>query len=185
MIGEEKVTFNLPFELNHLYKDDRKLLRTGTIIFGHLYEDRWQTHIQRPLDNQEIKELEEEYGVLPNEYKEFLSITNGCYLFDLLRIAGKQDGYKGMSREEQTFQPISLRNIEPYLGKKELPTHLFVFADSMIKDRFYAFNQNGHVLEINERNLKTAATYPSLEELLKDIYAQGKEMVLRKEYIEF
>ncbi|WP_462406920.1 hypothetical protein [Gracilibacillus sp. Marseille-QA3620] len=40
---------------------------------------------------------------MPNEYKELLSITNGCYLFNLLRIAGKQDGYKGMSREEQTY----------------------------------------------------------------------------------
>ena len=32
-------------KIDKLYEDDRKKLRTGTILYGNLYEDRWQTHM--------------------------------------------------------------------------------------------------------------------------------------------
>lgn len=32
-------------EIQNLYKDNMKKLRTGTTLYGQLFEGRWQTHI--------------------------------------------------------------------------------------------------------------------------------------------
>lgn len=171
--------------LEELYKEDKKKLRTGTTLYGNLYDSRWHTIIKKPLTFDEIKSLENEVGILPNQYKELLLFTNGCYLFDLLRIAGKQDGYRGMTEEEQIYEPISLRNIQPYLGKRKLPENLFIFADSMVRGSLFAFNENNQILELNYRNLKVIETYELLDALLNEIFAEGIEMVNKKEYFEF
>lgn len=170
-------------KIDNLYKGNRKKLRTGTILYGNLYEDRWQTHIQKPLSMEELKNLENEIGELPIELKDLLLVTNGCYLFDLLRIAGKQDGYKGMSIEEQVNQPISFRDIVPY--RKKLPSNLFFFADSIITDSLFAFNEQGQVIQLSNKKLKLLKTYNTLNDLLEDVYEEGERMVLNKDYIHF
>lgn len=172
-------------KIDKLYKGDQKKLKTGTILYGNLYDDRWQTHIQKPLDVEELNSLEIETGQLPDDFKEFLLTSNGCYLFDLLRVAGKQDGYKGMAIEEQIHQPISFRNILPYLSKRKLPEDLFVFADSMVNDTFFAYNGEGRILQMNLKNFRAINTYHSLLELMNECYDEGEKMVFNKQYIEF
>ncbi|ALC85163.1 hypothetical protein AM499_04535 [Bacillus sp. FJAT-22090] len=36
-------------ELNDLYGEDKKKLRTNTILYGNLGEGRWHTQLQPPL----------------------------------------------------------------------------------------------------------------------------------------
>lgn len=172
-------------EIEQLYNTDYKKIRNGTKLYGHLFDDRWQTHIYKPLSLDDIKILEEEYGELPNTYKELLQTMNGCYLFDLIQIAGKREISKGMSREEQIRQPSSLRDIKPYLGKKKLAEGLLVFASSMVSDSFFAFNKDENVLQIGYKKLDIIKVYESLHELLKEIMLEGAEMVKNGEYIDF
>lgn len=168
-----------------MYKDDKKKLRTGTTLYGELYDPRWQTHIQKPLTLEELNEFENEYGGLPNQYKELLRLTNGCYLFDLIRVAGKQNSFRGMSIAERVFQPCSLKDLQVYVRNKKTSENLFIFADSLVRDSFFAFNEAGYIVEKNSRNLKTINSYATLEEILDEIFVAGKEMVEKNEYIEF
>ncbi|MBT2684532.1 SMI1/KNR4 family protein [Bacillus sp. ISL-37] len=172
-------------KIEKLYKDDRKKLRTGTLLYGNLYEDRWQTNIQRPLNLEDLNSLELEIGNLPEDFKEFLLTANGCYLFDILRIAGKQDGYKGMTIEEQIHQPISFRNIPPYLWNRKRLDGLFVFADSMATGRFFVYNGEGQILQMDMRSFKPIDTYPNLMELLEEVFEEGERLVLNKDYLDF
>ena len=172
-------------KIDQLYKSDRKKLRTGTILYGNLYEDRWQTHIQKPLAPEELNSLETEIGNLPDDFKEFLLTANGCYLFDILRVGGKQDGYKGMSIEEQIHQPISFRNIPPYSRNSKRIGDLFVFADSMVTGTFFAYNKGGQILQLELRNFKQLDTYQTFIDLLEAVYEEGKKLVLNKDYLEF
>lgn len=172
-------------KIDKLYKDDRKKLRTGTTLYGNLYEDRWQTHIQKPLTVEELHSLKDEIGNLPDDFKEFLLTANGCYLFDIIRIGGKQDGYKGMTIEEQIHQPISFRNIPPYSRNRKHLDGLFVFADSMTTGTFFAYNEEGQILQLELRNFKTVDTYQNLMELLETVYEEGERLVINKECLDF
>jgi hypothetical protein len=172
-------------KIDQLYNSDRKKLRTGTTLYGNLYEDRWQTHIQKPLNPEELNSLDTEIGNLPDDFKEFLLTSNGCYLFDILRVAGKQDGYKGMTIEEQIHQPISFRNISPYSRNRKRLDGLFVFADSMATGTFYAYNREGLILQLDMRSFKPVVTYQTLMELLEGVYVEGKRLVINKDYLEF
>lgn len=172
-------------KIDKLYQDDRKKLRTGTILYGNLYEDRWQTHIQKPLTFEELHSLEEEIGNVPDDFKEFLLTSNGRYLFDILRVAGKQDGYKGMTIEEQIHQPISFQNIPPYLRDRKRLDGLFVFADSMATGTFFVYNGEGQILQMDMRSFKPIDSYPNLMELLEEVFKEGERLVLNKDYLDF
>lgn len=172
-------------KIDKLYKEDWKKLRTGTILYGNLYEDRWQTHIQKSLTFEELHSLENEIGNLPDDLKEFLLTANGCYLFDVLRIGGKQDSYKGMTIEEQLHQPISFRNIIPYTRNRKRLDGLFVFADSMATGTLFAYNEEGQILQLEFRNFKLVDTYQTLMELLEAVYEEGERLVVNKGYLDF
>ncbi|WP_286228451.1 hypothetical protein [Neobacillus mesonae] len=45
-------------ELNEFYGEDKKKLRTNTILYGHLGEGRWHTHLQPPLSSESIAQFE-------------------------------------------------------------------------------------------------------------------------------
>ncbi|WLR54572.1 SMI1/KNR4 family protein [Mesobacillus subterraneus] len=100
----------LSLELSQLYGEDKKKLRTKTVLYSHIGDGRWHTHIQSPLSKEDINKFEEDLKQeLPAEYKKFLTVYNGCYLFDLLRVAGKgADTYKGLSIEEQVYSAFDL-----------------------------------------------------------------------------
>lgn len=172
-------------KIDQLYNSDRKKLRTGTILYGNLYEDRWQTHIQKPLNLEGLNSLETEIGNLPDDFKEFLLTSNGCYLFDILRVAGKQDGYKGMTIEEQIHQPISFRNIPPYSRNRERLDSLLVFADSMATGTFFAYNREDKILQMDMRSFTPLKTYQSLLVLLEEVYEEGEILVKNKDYLGF
>ncbi|MEI4771926.1 hypothetical protein WAX74_20200 [Psychrobacillus sp. FJAT-51614] len=90
-----------------------------------------------------------------------------------------------MSIEEQIHENITIRNIQPYLGKRKLPENLFIFGDSIVRESIFAFDENSQILELKSRNLKTIETYQTLNEVLREVFAVGKEMVEKKEFIEF
>lgn len=169
-------------KIDKLYNDDRKKL---WILYGNLYEDRWQTNIQKPLNLEELHSLEDEIGNMPNDFKEFLLTSNGCYLFDILRVAGKQNGYRGMTIEEQIHQPISFRKISPYSRNTKHLDGLFVFADSMLTGTFFAYNEEGQILQLELRTFKPINTYQTLMELLEAVYEEGERLVINKEYLDF
>jgi hypothetical protein len=174
-------------EVGKLYKDDKKKLRTGTTLYGHLFDNRWQTKIHCPLTGEDVTILENEFGTLPNDYKELLQVTNGCYLFDLINIAGKQDGYKGLSHEEMVNTPSPIRRIVPLsIWEKANKNNLFVFATSMVNESFYVVDSlSGKVQEIKFKRSRTVQEYKNLEELLYKILEEGKELVESGTYIDF
>ena len=174
-------------QLNEIYNDDFKKLRTGTILYGHLYEGRYHTCINRPLKVEEIEEFEQAKGYFPNNYKEMLQHFNGLYLFDLINIAGKtRETMRGLSIEEQVHEPTDLENIMPDLkANQRLPENSFAFASSMITDTFYVLKEEGQVLELDCKKLHVVQEFSSLEQLLDIIFEQGKMIVEKGEYLEF
>lgn len=134
---------------------------------------------------EELHSLGNEIGNLQDDFKEFLLSANGCYLFDILRVAGKQDGYKGMTKEEQIHQPISFRNIVPYTRNRKRLDGLFVFADSMATDTFFAYNLEGQILQLEHRNFNQVNAYQTLMGLLEAVYEEGERLVINKEYLDF
>lgn len=173
-------------KLKDLYNEDVKNLRNGSILFGHLFEGRWQTHCYKPLSSEAIQDFENEIGELPLQYKELLQVSNGIYLFDLLQIAGKtKKSLKGLSDEEQNHEPTSLENIVPYLGRKKMPVDVFPFAASMVNNSFFVFYKDGQVQELNSKNLKVINSFDKLESLLDKVFEEGIEMVHKGEYIDF
>ena len=174
-------------QLNEIYKDDFKKLRTGTILYGHLYEGRYQTCINRPLTLEEIEGFEQAKGHFPNNYKEMLQHFNGLYLFDLIHIAGKtRESMRGLSIEEQVHEPADLEHLMPDLkANQRLPENSFAFASSMITDTFYVMKEDGQVLVLDYKKLHVVQEFSSLEQLLDGIFEQGKMMVEKGEYLEF
>jgi hypothetical protein len=59
----KKVIFMFEFlslELSELYGEDKKKLQSKTVLYGHLGEGRWHTHLQPPLSKEDINKFEEE-----------------------------------------------------------------------------------------------------------------------------
>jgi hypothetical protein len=108
-------------ELDEIYKQNKKILRTKTLLFGHLGEGRWHTHIHPPLTEEEIKQCEEKLKRdLPLIFKEFLLEYNGGWFFDLFRVAGKSPStYKGLSIEEQSFSACDLGDLD-YMSEENV-----------------------------------------------------------------
>jgi hypothetical protein len=173
-------------KIKDLYKNDTKVLRTGTLLYGHLFDSRWQTMIQRPLTAEEIYTLEEEFGAIPQIYKQLLLITNGCYLFDLIIIAGKPDNFKGMPRTEMIYQPMSINVLISKSDRKKVNEKgLFVFASSMVNENYYALDENQKVHELGVNRFNTIKIYENLEELLNEVFEEGKKLVESGTYLDF
>ncbi|WP_286228447.1 SMI1/KNR4 family protein [Neobacillus mesonae] len=174
-------------ELNELYGEDKKKLRTNTILYGHLEEGRWHTHLQPPLSSESIAQFEaglkQEF---PPQYKNFLSLYNGCYIFDLLRVAGKEpDTFKGMSIEEQAHSPFPLEYMKDLYLRKRTPKSHFIFADSVVKNTYYVIDVDSQVLEMDFRTKKIINTYEDLKIFLYEILFEGKENLTNGIYYEF
>lgn len=172
--------------LNKLYKDDCKKLRTNTILYGNMGEGRWHSHLQPPLSLEEIAVFEEEIGrQLPHSYKQFLTYHNGCYLFGLLRVAGKVDTYKGLSIEEQIRLPFQLENMQGVYQTKKIPLTYFIFADSIAKRTFYVIDLEENILELSYRTKKPENTYRNMEVFLLNILQEGKVDLEKGVFYEF
>ncbi|WP_088070058.1 SMI1/KNR4 family protein [Gottfriedia luciferensis] len=56
------------------------------------YLSRVECTFNSPASDEELKSFEKETGfILPNDYKEFLKISNGCRLFDDVEYAEKSN----------------------------------------------------------------------------------------------
>jgi hypothetical protein len=174
-------------ELDEIYKQDKKKLRTKTLLYGHLGEGRWHTHIQPPLTEEEIKQCEQKLKRdLPSIFKEFLLEHNGGWFFDLLRISGKSPNtYKGLSIEEQCFTGADLEDLENLYRRKRTPMTHFIFADSFVKNTYYVIDADEKVLEIDFKTKKNIKSYEDLKSFLDEILKEGKKNLANGIYFEF
>ncbi|MGX1194636.1 SMI1/KNR4 family protein [Metabacillus sp. SLBN-84] len=175
----EETFVSIKNELPAIYSGNHKKLRNGTMLFGELDEGRWHTSLQPPLTGSEIALFEEQVQtVFPSQYKEFLSFTNGCWLLDLIRIAGKApDTYRGMSEEEESYSPFPLADMQGLYKRKTTPPDHFIFADSFVKQVYYTINSSGYVHEVSYKTKKTLRTFDSIGLLLQSILEEGKEQI--------
>jgi len=174
-------------ELNEIYENDKKNLRTKSVEYGHLGEGRWHSNLQPPLSKESISQFESELKQqFPTQYKNFLSFYNGCYLFDLFRVAGKKpDTYKGLSIEEQLSTPFPLETMQNLYRRKRTPITHFIFADSFVKNTYYVINNDEKILEIDFRTKKIIKSYEDLKIFLSEILQEGKENIANGIYSEF
>ncbi|WP_203289878.1 SMI1/KNR4 family protein [Metabacillus sp. cB07] len=174
-------------EILAIYGGSYKNLRNKTMLLGELDEGRWHTALQPPLTVSEIARFEEQMQtVFPFQYKECLFFTNGCWFFDLLRIAGKApDTYRGMSEEEESFSPFPLEDLQQLYKRKRTPPDHFIFADSFVKQAYYAIDSTGDVHEVSYKTKRTIRSFYSLEQLLRSVVEEGKEQIENDLYYEF
>lgn len=174
-------------EIAAIYWGSYKNLRNKTMLFGELDGGRWHTALQPPLTGSEIARFEEQLEtVFPSQYKECLSFTNGCWLFDLIRIAGKApDTYRGMSEEEESYSPFPLEDLQQLYKRKRTPADHFIFADSFVKQAYYAIDSTGYVHEVPCKTIKAVRTFNSITQLLQSIVEEGKEQIKNGIYYEF
>lgn len=174
-------------EISGLYGEDKKKLRNKTILYGHLGEGRWHTHLSSPLKKADIEMFEKELKQeLPSPYKKFLSCYNGCYLFDILRVAGKDaNNYKGLSVEEQIHLAFDLSTMDKIYRRKRTPETYFIFADSIVKNTYYVINNDEKILEIDIRTKKVIKVFEHLKTFLDEILLEGKENLESGIYYEF
>jgi hypothetical protein len=177
----------LSVKLNELYGEDKKKLRTKTTLYGHLGEGRWHTHLQPPLSKEDTNKIEEDLKQeLPAEYKKFLTYYNGCYLFDLLRVAGKDaDTYKGLSIEEQVHLAFNIKTMDDLYRRKRTPKTHFIFADSIVKNAYYVIDTDEKILEIDFTTKKMIKSYEDLKSFLWEILLEGKENLANGIFYEF
>ncbi|MEM4992543.1 SMI1/KNR4 family protein [Priestia sp. SB1] len=173
-------------EIENVYKDDYKRLRTKTVLYGAL-EGRWHTQLHPGLTTDEIKQFEARTGTqFPLAYKEFLTFYNGCYLFDLLRMGGKElDSYKGLSIEETTRSTVDVQDIQEIHLRKRTPKNHFIFADSLVYNSYYVIDSNENVLEIDFRTKKVVKTFRTLKEFIVEVIKEGKKNLKDEVYFEF
>jgi len=173
-------------ERKKIYMDDNKKLRTQTVLYGEI-EGSWHTHLHRGLTHEEIEKFELRVGQnLPVTYKEFLSFYNGCYLFDLLRVGGKElDSYKGLSIEEQVYSTIALAHLQEANRRKGTPENHFIFADSLVKNAYYVMNSNENILKIDYKTKKVVKIYNNLKTFFYKTIQEGKENISNGVYFKF
>jgi hypothetical protein len=173
-------------EIEDIYKGDYKRLRTKTVLYGEI-EGRWHTHLHPGLTADEIEQFEARTGAqFPLAYKEFLAFYNGCYLFDLLRMGGKElDSYKGLSIEETTRSTVDVQDIQEIHLRKRTPKDHFIFADSMVHNSYYVIDSNENVLEIDFRTKKVVKTFSTLKEFIIEVIKEGKQNLKDEVYFEF
>ncbi|MEC3155152.1 MULTISPECIES: SMI1/KNR4 family protein [Bacillus] len=140
--------------LSSIYGTDTKVIRTGSRLFGNIDENNWVNVVNPPLNSEEIHQFENEMKlVFPKAYKKLLSLMNGSILAGLVRIAGTPK-IKGISIQEQYYQPFDLISFQQLYFSKKMPDTYFVFADSMSLGTIYAINEENRVLELHSRNKK-------------------------------
>ena len=173
-------------EIKEIYIDDNKKLRTQTVLYGEI-EGSWHTHLHPGLTQEEIEKFEVRVGRnLPVTYKEFLSFYNGCYLFDLLRVGGKElDSYKGLSIEEQVYSTTALAHLQEANRRKRIPDHHFIFADSLMKNTYYVIDSNENILEIDYKTKRVIKSYDTLKDFIMQIIQEGKDNIANEIYFEF
>ena len=173
-------------EIKNIYQDDNKKLRTQTVMYGKL-EHRWHTYLHPGLTREEIEEFESRVGTsFPLAFKEFLSFYNGCYLFDLLRMGGKElESYKGLTIEEQVRSTVDVEDIQETHLRKRTPKEHFIFADSLVKNTYYVMDKDEKVLECDCKTKKVIKNYDTLKNFIVEIIKEGKDNIANEVYFEF
>ncbi|OSM10368.1 1,3-beta-glucan synthase regulator [Bacillus toyonensis] len=158
---------NVIFErLSSIYGTDAKVIRTGSRLFGNIDEHNWMNVVNPPLNSEEINQFENEMElVFPEAYKKLLSLMNGSLLANLVRIAGTPK-IKGISIEEQYYQPFDLASFQQLYFSKKMPDTYFVFADSLSLGTIYAISEENRVLELHLRNKKVLRDLGTMDEWL-------------------
>lgn len=174
-------------ELDEIYKQDKKTLRTKTVLYGNLEKGRWHTHIHPPLTKGEIKQCENKLKRdLPPVFKELLLEHNGFWLFDILRVSGKmQNIFKGLDFEEDFFTATDLVELEYLYRRQQTPMTHFIFADSLVKNTFYVIDTEEKILEIDFRTQKTNKVYEDLKSFFCEIIKEGRENIANGIYYDF
>lgn len=173
-------------EIEDIYKEDHKRLRTKTVLYGQI-ERRWHTYLHPGLTAEEIDQFEARTGTrFPSAYKEFLTFYNGCYLFDLLRMGGRElESYKGLSIEETTRSTVDVQDIQGIYLRKRTPKDHFIFADSLVHNSYYVIDSNENVLEIDFRTKKAIKTFSTLKDFIVEVIKEGKKNLEDEVYFEF
>lgn len=162
--------------LSSIYGTDAKVIRTGSRLFGNIDENNWVNVVNPPLNLEGIHQFENEMKlVFPEAYKKLLSLMNGSILAGLVRIAGNPK-IKGISIQEQYYQPFDLISFQQLYFSKKMPDTYFVFADSMSLGTIYAINEGNRVLELHSRNKKVLRDLGTMEEWL-DLLLQEADRI--------
>ncbi|MFG6494704.1 SMI1/KNR4 family protein [Fictibacillus sp. UD] len=166
---------DIPNLLDAFYQNNKKKLRTGTILFGIIQEEeRWHTHLQPPLSSERVDQLMKKLDrPAPSAYRTFLTYFNGCYLFDLVRIAGYVESYRGMSIEEEGYQPFPIESMQQMYARKRNPEDWFIFADSLEWQCFFVISKDEQILQVNRRG-KVQKSFVNMEAFLKECMNAGK-----------
>jgi len=96
----------------------KRLLDNGTLLIGkapHIAPQAWLHSIHSPLTNLQIKELEEKMQTaIPDDYKDFLKITNGLKVFNTtFTLDGLRKNFKrGIGDVWQPFNIITPNTLE-------------------------------------------------------------------------
>lgn len=145
-----------------------KEMKNGTLLIGlntEIRKDFWVHRIYSSLSNDQINNFESEANIkFPDAYKRFLNRCNGIFLFGgYLYIFGRSRLEKGMSKEEQMFQPYDLieENDDPPF---KIPDHLFYFGGS--PDAIYALDRDENVVKLKRKSGKIISQWPDLQKWL-------------------
>lgn len=103
---------------------------------------------------------------------------NGCYWFEILRIAGKDTNtYKGLSIEEEGHLAFDLSTMDNIYRSKKTLSNYFIFADSLVKNAFYVIDFDMRILELDFRTKKVVNSYVDLKSFLNEILKEGKRNI--------
>jgi SMI1-KNR4 cell-wall len=145
-----------------------KKMKNGTLLIGlntEIRNDYWLHRLFTPLTNDSIISIEKESNLtFPSVYKTFLREYNGVFLFGgYFYIYGKSFLEKGMSREEQLYQPYDLieENEDPPLN---IPDHLFYFGGS--PNAIYVLDNNENVMKLNRKSGKLIGKWETFKDCL-------------------
>ncbi|MBM7650998.1 SMI1/KNR4 family protein [Neobacillus cucumis] len=147
-----------------------KKLKNGTELFvikDSEKPDKWFHALYGALSEEEILEFESSTNTaFPPAYKEFLKEYNGIRIFENnIIIYGRNVLRKGMTREEQIFQPLDLKLEQKYLNG--LPEEFFYFGQSDEKFIYVISSENEHILEIDIKKNQFTNQWTSIYEWLK------------------
>ncbi|KAB7709066.1 hypothetical protein F9802_02780 [Bacillus aerolatus] len=159
-------------EILHIIEKEKmlgfKTLKNKTVLINKTYEtgvEGWVHHIFHPLLPADVDLLENESKKrFPESYKNFLSLCNGVFLFGgNFYIYGKSFLEKGMSREEQLYQPYDLIE-ETEDPPCQIPDDLFYFGGT--PKTIFAIEAAGGVVELTRRSAKLVSRYESFDSWL-------------------
>ncbi|MBW0933480.1 SMI1/KNR4 family protein [Priestia megaterium] len=148
-----------------------KKMSNGTLLIRRMTEireDYWMHRIFHSLSEQEINSFEKDSNLkFPDVYKDFLKECNGIFLYGgLVYIYGKAYLKKGMSREEQMFQPYDLieENEDPPC---DIPENLFYFGGT--PKTIFSLDRDNQVLEMRRKSGKVLKKWNNVEYWLSEM----------------